>query len=495
MTEPCVERSEAPAERGTRRSRSRAGGASEASRRGSPREAEARWTMKLALVLALAACWTAPRAPAPEPHRRAERIHRHWPPPRALPELSVHASHRAPVPLIVFALGPPLASREVSPRDLEALHRAVLATHGHARIDAYDRWTAALEAAADVWTDPAKVAAATDAYRALLAEPGLEAAPQGDELLYRAARALHYAHDDLVAAATFERLISAYPRSMYVGDAYAAAADAISGLDAPRAKQLFAQAIANGRSTAVDFARYQLVLLHLARGEQSEALVRAGELASQGANAEVREVGARLAVRPYAEVGVPGDAYAYFAQRAGELAPELVQGLAEIYLETGKTAEAITALGDLDGHEASDGARCYDRVLLLRARIELGSRQDVLDAAHAVVEAARTAPECRSDADREIGELAWLWQVQLPRAELDARMVERMWRLALAVVTTDERRQVATRDLAQLVWEIAEVDPRAWPAAAEALDAAAAENHDAALAEAAAEARANATRR
>ncbi len=88
---------------------------------------------------------------------------------------------------------------------------------------------------------------------------------------------------------------------------------------------------------------------------------------------------------------------------------------------------------------------------------------------------ARSAsPQCRRDADAELGLLAWEWQRERPWREPDLAVADTLWRLDLAVVTTPDRRAAALRDRAIIRWQIAyearTQDPhaRAWTAAAEA---------------------------
>jgi len=186
----------------------------------------------------------------------------------------------------------------------------------------------------------------------------------------------------------------------------------------------------------------------------------------------------------YADRGPPATARAWFARHAPGRVDELLHELVRRYVALGKFRSATAVLYDLVAHETDFDLRCRDLEQLFSAQRNYEPLDHVVSDAEALVTAVAhsTSPQCRRDADAELGLLAWEWQREHPWREADLAVADALWRLDLAVVTTAERRAAALRDRAIIRWQIAReartVDARVWTAAAEAFSAAAATSPD-----------------
>ena len=130
-------------------------------------------------------------------------------------------------------------------------------------------------------------------------------------------------------------------------------------------------------------------------------------------------------------------------------------------------------------NETDPNAICADRYAALHARVQLGVREQVVDAADKLVLSVdRAGPTCRVDTDAAIGDLAYQWQMELPKSEADPMQIAKLWDLAIKIATTEKRRATALRDRAYLMWQVAERkrSPASWLEAADAFDAAAKAN-------------------
>jgi tetratricopeptide (TPR) repeat protein len=390
-------------------------------------------------------------------------------------------------PIVVPLLGPAPAVA-ASEDQCVALTKLANVSHGIDRIAVLDRLAQATESEVDDSFDNLHIATATIAYKALLAEPGLDRYPKGDEVLYRAGRMLEYAGRFEEGRTIFDRLIHAFPHSKLVVDAYLTIADAT--LEPATAEPLYEQAILLAHGAHAFYARERLATIYFRLGRHQDALALFAEVATK-ADEPLREVAARDAVEPYAEIGRPELAREFFRQLDLGNENALSRALAMRYLQTGMDEKAIRVIETL-GAETDPDATCADRVVVFRARLDLGDRLQTIEAAQALVEVAQEASTaCRGEVDGEIADTAFTWQIELLKSEDDPALVVKLWDLAIRVATTPSRRAVALRDRAYLAWSIAR-SAAEWRTAAEAMQEAADETGDRRFATGAADARANA---
>lgn len=149
--------------------------------------------------------------------------------------------------------------------------------------------------------------------------------------------------------------------------------------------------------------------------------------------------------------------------------PTLLRRLSDAYRELDKYDDAAAILDDIAATSSDDLELCAVNERLLELSFDTEDHGAALHAARGLAATAHRAgdPRCTLIADRRLGDTAWSWQAQHIGDD-------EMWGLALAVVTTPERKAVELRDRAYLLWELAvrAHTATAWFTTAAAFDAA-----------------------
>ncbi|HEX7702140.1 MAG TPA: hypothetical protein VF403_15490 [Kofleriaceae bacterium] len=368
-------------------------------------------------------------------------------------------------------LGPPL-----DPASAARLRAQLPSLRGTPRLAALDRLADAAELGADEGFDEAAVVRKLEhvakAYADVVAEPGFAKYANADQVLFRAAH-VHFEMLDYDGGAPLAlRLLEHYPKSAWLADADVLLGDAEVDRDPGVARRYYEDAIASARPAIVDYARYgrlhALDILAEYRTElnDGEQLARSSET--------YREPATRYVIQAYAEVGDPDEARARFDAIDPAHLPTLLRMVSDAYRRLGKYDDATAILDEILATSGDNYELCAVHERAFELAIELDDHVKISNAARSLVEAAHRAndPRCTILADQRIGETAWNWQFQLV-GKTAVLQDDEMWRYALAIVTTPERKAVELRDHAYLSWELAvrTHTATAWFSAATAFDA------------------------
>jgi hypothetical protein len=454
--------------------------------------------VRIALIL-VAACASEPaplRAPAPVGNHTALGDVQ-WPSAPRLPLVpewpaidDVLASQ------VIMRLGPVLGP-PLDPASADRLRAQLSTLRGTPRLAALDRLADAAELGADEGFDEAAVVRKLEhvakAYADVIAEPGFAKYANADQVLFRAAH-VHFEMLDYDGGAPLVlRLLEHYPKSAWLADADVLLGDAAVDHDPGLARRYYEDAIASARPAIVDYARYgrlhALDLLSEYRTELNDGaqLARSSET--------YREPATRYVIQAYAEVGDPDEARSLFDTIDPGHLPTLLRLVSDGYRRLGKYDDATAILDEILATSGDNYELCAARERAFELAIELDVHVEISNGARSLVEAAHRANDkrCSILADQRIGETAWNWQFQLV-SKTAVQQDDEMWRYALAIVTTPERKVVELRDHAYLLWELAvrTHTATAWFSAATALDAAFVATQDQTLSAGAELARSNA---
>jgi tetratricopeptide (TPR) repeat protein len=148
------------------------------------------------------------------------------------------------------------------------------------------------------------------------------------------------------ARAVYDKLLKNYPSSKYVPEAHLAFADYyFEAGQLADAEARYKQVLKFPKSSAFQYAKYKLGWIHLNLQRFQEALEAFFEVAQATKNDKKQEILNRAAkkdfVRAYAEIGKADKAYAAFQRVDQKYSFEMLQILADLYLEQGKSDKAI----------------------------------------------------------------------------------------------------------------------------------------------------------
>jgi tetratricopeptide (TPR) repeat protein len=434
--------------------------------------------VRIALIL-VAACASEPvRATAPAPvanHTALGDVQ--WPSAPRLPYVALSSSIDDDLASqVVMRLGPVLGP-PLDPASADRLRAQLPSLRGTQRLAALDRVADAAELGADEGFDEAavlrKLEHVAKAYADVIAEPGFAKYANADQVLFRAAH-VHFEMLDYDGGAPLVlRLLEHYPKSAWLADADVLLGDAEVDRDPAVARHYYDDAIASARPAIVKYARYgrlhalDVLAEYRTELDDGEQLARSSET--------YREPATRYVIQAYAEVGDPDEARARFDAIDPAHLPTLLRLLSDQYRRLGKYDDATAILDEILATSSDNFELCAVHERALELAIEINVNTTILNAARSLVEAARRAndPRCSILADQRVGETAWNWQFQLV-GKTAVLQDDEMWRYALAIVSTPERKAVELRDHAYLLWELAvrTHTATAWYSAATALDAA-----------------------
>ena len=369
-------------------------------------------------------------------------------------------------------LGPPL-----DPASADRLRAQLATLKGTPRLTALDRLADAAEIGADEGFDEAavtrKLELVAKAYADVIAEPGFAKYANADQVLFRAAHVHFEMLDYDGGAALAVRLLEHYPRSPWLADADVLLGDAAVDRDPALARRYYDDAIASARPAIVDYARYGRLRALDTLADYRTELLDGEQLARSSGT--FREPATRYVIQAFAEIGDPDDARARFAAIDPGHLPTVLRMLSDAYRRIGKYDDATVILDEILATSGDSYELCAARERAFELAIELDDHVVISNAARSLVEAVHRTSDsrCTIVADQRIGEIAWSWQSGLVGTTA-VQQDDEMWRYALAVVTTPERKAVELRDHAYLLWELAvrTHTATAWFSAATAFDAA-----------------------
>jgi len=154
------------------------------------------------------------------------------------------------------------------------------------------------------------------------------------------------------ARAVYDKLLKNYPNSKYVPEAHLAFADYFFEVGQLNdAEDRYKMVLKFPKSSAYWYAMYKLGWIHLNKQRYQEALETFFQVAQATKNNKKQEILNRAAkkdfVRAYAEIGKADKAYAAFQRVDQKYSFEMLQILADLYLDQGKSDKAIYVYHEL----------------------------------------------------------------------------------------------------------------------------------------------------
>jgi TolA-binding protein len=166
-----------------------------------------------------------------------------------------------------------------------------------------------------------------------------------DEVLFRVSTMLTEAHQEAVARKHFQRLITDFPRSRFIPDAYLSFGDYFfEQREFANALELYAKVLETPDARVAPYAHYKVGWCHANQDQWQQALeefVALGKARPDG-DASKRTLvsqARRDAVRAYTRVGLPEEARAFFERAFGGEDDEWIDLLAVEYEKRGLTNE------------------------------------------------------------------------------------------------------------------------------------------------------------
>lgn len=232
---------------------------------------------------------------------------------------------------------------------------------------------------------------------------------RSDEALYTLAYHLERMGERSRARQAYQRLIRDHSASRFVPHAFLAFAEhAFEGGALDDARQLYERVLAYPpeANPVYAYARYKLAWVHYNAErfrESLEAMVallehlRAHPDTPDGAS--LARQARRELVMPYAHVGNPARALAFFRRVAGsdDDALAMLERLGELYLDTGRWAETIAVHHALMAERPRDAALCTWQARILDATISSRPKDEQAREARRLVRVRELAPSSECD--------------------------------------------------------------------------------------------------
>lgn len=328
------------------------------------------------------------------------------------------------------------------------------------------------------------LAKAVHNYQALLENPLFHAYPKLDLALFYYGYTLQNGRRADEALAVYRKLLERYPGSAYAPRAHLGLGDL--SLDASQyddAELHYRAALKVPRSPPAWYATYKLGRIQLIKQEYSQALE-----SFEAANAiriDTRATNLNLAARQgiavaYAEVGAADKAALALQRIDPRNATEMLEMLAQRYLERGEHAQAIRVYRDLMRRAASHQDLCAWQRNVVFAMSATGPSSDVVTEVEALVRLAislksKTSAACREAAAAMSADLAHRYHVEWlkTRDPQTAVFAEDLYRSHLDHFPDSDAASDLQYQLAALLWSVAgsRNAPWAWGRAALAFDA------------------------
>jgi TolA-binding protein len=213
---------------------------------------------------------------------------------------------------------------------------------------------------------------AVKTFRALTETDTFRNYPKLDTALFYYGYTLYAAQLAPEARQVFDKLLKNHPNSKYVPEAHLVFGEYFfEKRQLADAEPRYKMVLKFPKSPVYWYAMYKVGWIQMELGRYQEALEAFFQVAQATKNDQTRE-GLRLAAlrdftRPYAEIGKVDKAYAAFQRVDATRAVEMLQYLAEIYLEQGKGDRAIFVYQELLKLTPGDPSACLWQYNLARA--------------------------------------------------------------------------------------------------------------------------------
>jgi len=278
------------------------------------------------------------------------------------------------------------------------------------------------------------------------------------------------------ARAVYDKLLKNYPNSKYVPEAHLAFADFYfeqGQLDDAEAR--YKQVLKFPKSTAYWYAMYKMGWIHLNKQRFQEALETFFQVASATKNDKKQEVLNRASkkdfVRAYAEIGKADKAFDAFKRVDSTYAFDMLQILADLYLEQGKSDKAIYTYRDLMKRAPTNKNVCLWQYNVAHASLSMpgaNNADKVAEIENLVklygalkgkkVLPAAEAQECHDNAAAMSGELARAYHSESAKTKNPETLAyaEKLYKVYLEVFPDAEDFAQTQYFYAELQWSRAE---------------------------------------
>ena len=279
----------------------------------------------------------------------------------------------------------------------------------------------------------------------------------------------------------YDKLLKNYPNSKYVPEAHLAFADYyFENNQLADAENRYQQVLKFPNSSAYWYAMYKMGWIHLNLQRHQEALETFFKVAQATKNDKKQEVLNRAAkkdfVRAYAEIGKADKAYDAFKRVDNKYAFDMLQILADLYLEQGKSDKAIYTYQDLMKRDPKNKNVCLWQYNVAHAMLSMtgaANGDKVKEIENLVrlwgalkpkkVLPQAEAQECHDNAAAMSGELARAYHSESAKTKNPETLAyaEKLYKVYLDVFTDAEDYSQTQYFYAELLWARAESEKNA----------------------------------
>lgn len=334
------------------------------------------------------------------------------------------------------------------------------------------------QAAANKAADTAKqyLLKAVKTYKGLTDNDAFKNYPKMDMALFYYGYTLQGGKYMKEARAVYDKLLKNYPNSKYVPEAHLAFADYFfenGQLDDAEAR--YKQVLKFPKSTAYWYAMYKMGWIHINKQRFQEALETFFQVATATKNDKKQEVLNRASkkdfVRAYAEIGKADKAFDAFKRVDSSYAFDMLQILADLYMEQGKSDKAIYTYRDLMKRAPTNKNVCLWQYNVAHASLSMpgaNNADKVAEIENLVklygalkgkkVLPAAEAQECHDNAAAMSGELARAYHSESAKTKNPETLAyaEKLYKVYLEVFPDAEDFAQTQYFYAELQWSRAE---------------------------------------
>jgi tetratricopeptide (TPR) repeat protein len=280
------------------------------------------------------------------------------------------------------------------------------------------------------------------------------------------------------ARAVYDKLLKNYPNSKYVPEAHLAFADYyFEQGQLADAEARYKMVLKFPRSSAYWYAMYKMGWIHLNLQRFQEALETFFQVANATKNDKKQEVLNRAAkkdfVRAYAEIGKADQAFNAFKRVDANYAMDMLQILADLYLEQGKSDKAIYTYRDLMKRAPTNKNVCLWQYNVAHASLSMvgANNADKVQEIENLVKLygalkktkvlpAAEATECHDNAAAMSGELARAYHSESAKTKNPETLgyAEKLYRVYLEIFPDAEDYAQTQYFYAELLWSRAEAE-------------------------------------
>jgi tetratricopeptide (TPR) repeat protein len=280
------------------------------------------------------------------------------------------------------------------------------------------------------------------------------------------------------ARKVYDKLLKNYPNSKYVPEAHLAFADYFFEKgELANAESRYKMVLKFPKSTAYWYAMYKMGWIHLNLQRYQEALETFFQVAQATKNDKKQEILNRASkkdfVRAYAEVGKADKAYAAFQRVDNKYAFDMLQVLADLYLDAGKSDKAIFTYTELMKIAPTNKNVCLWQYNIAHAMLSMpgaNNADKVREIENLVrlygglrgkkVLPASEAQECHDNAAAMSGELARAYHSESAKTKNPETLAyaEKLYKVYLDVFVDAEDYAQTQYFYAELIWSRADAE-------------------------------------